>query len=117
MNTLKKTKEKIIAEPKYWKIHFFDFVDDFRKDGNPQMIEEPFDLSDRKIDGLLASMVEYLCDEMIIEPPKWLNDVPPCREPYFVAGIERLKFIAMIESPLRFRLRQIFVLYGFLSHV
>ena len=113
MRTLKATKEKIIAEPEYWKIHFFDFVDNFREYRNPVMIEEPFELSDRQIDGLLASTVEYLCDELIIEPPDWLNEVPPCREPYFVQGMKRLKNIAMFETPLRFRLRQIFVLSDF----
>ena len=117
MITLKETKEKIIAEPKSWKIHYFEFVDDFRKYRNPRLIEEPFELSDKKIDGLLASTVEYLCDELIIEPPQWLSEVPPCREPYFVSGIENLKKIAMIESPLRFRLRKIFVLYDFLSPI
>ena len=61
------------------------------------MIEEPFELSDRKNDGLLVLMIEYICDELIIEPPEWLSGVPPCREPYFVQGIERMRLIAMIK--------------------
>lgn len=117
MKTLKETKEKIIDEPANWKIHYFDFVDDFREYRNPQMIAEPFELSDKKIDGLLASTAEYLCDELIIEPPKWLSHVPPCREPYFVSGVERMKNTAILESPLRFQLRQIFVLYDFLIRI
>jgi hypothetical protein len=117
MTTLRETKEKIIADPEFWKIYFFDFVDDFREYRNPRMIEEPFQLSDKKIDALLASTVEYLCDELIIEPPEWLDQVPPCREPYYVQGIQRLKNIAALETPLRFQLRKIFVLHDFLSRI
>jgi hypothetical protein len=43
--------------------------------------------------------------------------VPACRKPWFVAGMENLKAIAVAESPLRFRIRKIFVLENFLSRV
>jgi hypothetical protein len=117
MLTLRETKEKIAAEPKNWKIYYFDFVDNFRRYRNPSMIEEPFELSDKKIDGLLASTVEFLCDELLMDTPEWLNDIPPCREPFFVTKSEILRKIAMFESPLRFRLRNIFVLYDFLRPI
>ena len=81
------------------------------------MIAEPFELSDEKTDALLASTVEYLCDELNIEPPKWLNKIQPCSEPYFVSGFENLKATAIVESPLRFRIRKVFVLEDFLSRV
>ena len=117
MNTLKITKEKIEAEPKYWRVWLMDFVDDFRYYKNPQMIAAPFELSDDKTDALIASTVEYLCDELEIEPPSWLKEILPCKEPYFVSGIENLKATAIVESPLRFRIRKIFVLENFLSRV
>ena len=94
-----------------------EFVDDFRYYKDPQAVAEPFELSDQKMDALLASMAESLCDEMDIEPPEWLARVPACREPYFVGGLENLKAISIVESPLRFRIRKIFVLENFLSRV
>lgn len=64
MITLKETKEKIASEPRWWKIHLFDFVDDFRANKNPAAIEEPFAPGDDKIDSLLAATVESLCREL-----------------------------------------------------
>ena len=117
MNTLKATKEKIIAEPKHWRVWLMDFVDDFRYYKDAEMIAESFELTDEKIDALLASTVEYLCDELKIVPPEWLDDVPASIEPYFVSGIENLKATAIVESPLRFRIRKVFVSEDFLSRV
>jgi hypothetical protein len=94
-----------------------DFVDDFRYTKNPSLIAEPIQPADQPIDALLASTAEYLCDEMGLEVPAWLADVPACRTPWFVSGMENLKAIALVESPLRFRIRKIFVLQNFLSRV
>ncbi len=78
MTTLRELKEQILADPKWWLIHFMDFVDDFRYYKDRQAVAEPFELSDQKMDALLASMAESLCDEMDIEPPEWLAEVPAC---------------------------------------
>lgn len=117
MNTLKITKEKITDEPRYWRVWLMDFVDDFRYYKDAAMISAPFELSNNQIDALLASTVESLCDELSLETPKWLDEIPPCREPFFVSGIENLKATAIIESPLRFRMRNVFVTESFLSRV
>lgn len=69
MNTLRKTKEKIDAEPGHWRVWLMDFVDDFRYYKDLQMIEEPFEPGDEKIDALLASTAEFLCDELKLEAP------------------------------------------------
>lgn len=94
-----------------------NFVDDFRRHKNRGAIEEPFEPSDRKMDALLASTAESLCDELGLEPPSWIELIPECEEPWFVSGFERLKAITIVESPLRFRMRKIFVLENFLSRV
>jgi hypothetical protein len=117
MITLRAVKEQINADPKWWRIHLMDFVDDFRYYKDPQAVAEPFELSDQKMDALLASTAESLCDELGIEPPEWLAHVPPSPAPYFVGGLENLKAISIVESPLRFRIRKIFVLENFLSRV
>lgn len=117
MITAAKTKEKMQNDRQWWKVALFDFVDSFRLHRDPLMIREPYILDDERIDAVLASVIEDLCDEMNMPVPAWLADVPPCREPYFVSGIENLKASALAQSPTRFRLRKVFVLDNFLSRV
>ena len=117
MTTLKETQEKIAREPQWWKIHLMDFVDSFRYTQDVHALCEPFAWHDERIDALLASTAEALCDELKLETPAWLASVAACHEPYFVSGFENLKATALVQSPLRFRIRKIFVLENFLSRV
>ena len=117
MITLKETKQKVAAEPRWWCIHLMNFVDDFRRHKALKAVADPFELSDAKMDALLASTAEALCDEVGIEPPVWLESVPDLKEPWFIGDLERLKAISIVQSPLRFRMRKIFVLENFLSRV
>jgi hypothetical protein len=117
MLTLTETKRQIERDPRNWCVYLMDFVDDFRRRKDPRAVAEPLDLSDQRLDALLASTAETLCDETGITPPAWLLRVPECDRPYFVGELENLKAISIVESPLRFRLRKIFVLENFLSRV
>jgi hypothetical protein len=117
MITLRETKQKIEREPEWWEIHLANFVDDFRCHKDLHALTDPFERNNRKVDALLASTAESLCDEIGLNPPSWLAGVPECAEPYFVGEMERLKAISIVESPLRFRMRKIFVLENFLSRV
>ncbi|MEZ4866479.1 MAG: hypothetical protein R3C14_34490 [Caldilineaceae bacterium] len=117
MITLQEVKQQITLDPKNWSIFLMDFVDDFRYYKNLAAIAEPFQTTDQAFDALLASTAEYLCDELGLATPAWLAAVPGCKTPWFVSGIENLKAIALAESPLRFRIRKIFVLANFLSRV
>ena len=117
MITLKETKQKIKNEPRWWCIHLMNFVDSFRRERNLEALEESFEVDDPKMDALLASTAEALCDELKLQPPAWLENIPECSQPWFVGDLERLKAISIVESPLRFRLRKIFVLENFLSRV
>ena len=114
MNTAVETKDRIDTDPKWWKIPLMEFVDDFRRDRDPAMVAEPFRLSDERKDAVLASVIETLCDELDIAIPAWLHDVPPCKEPYFVAEMENLKAMSLVETPIHFRLRKVFVMENFL---
>jgi hypothetical protein len=107
----------MIRVPEWWKIPLIDFVDDFRFHKDPAAIAEPFDLSDDRKDAVLASVIETLCDESGLEVPEWVTKVPACRDPYFMSGVESLKAIALVESPVRFRIRKIFVLENALDRV
>ena len=115
--TLKETRKKIDNDPQWWAIHLMNFVDDFRYYKDLKAIAEAFELSDEKMDALLASTAESLCDEFKLTPPAWLSEVPACHDPYFVGDFQNLKAISIVESPLRFRIRKIFVLDNFLSRV
>lgn len=117
MITAAETKLRIIEDRRWWKIPLMDFVDDFRRNKDSAAIERPFILDDELIDSVLAGVIEYLCDELTILAPEWLNEVPYCQKPYFVSGIDNLKATAIVESPLRFRIRKIFVMENFLFRV
>jgi hypothetical protein len=117
MITLRQTKAKVAQDPRWWCIHLMDFVDDFRYYRDPLALAEPFSFSDERMDALLASTAESLCDEIGILPPVWLSNTPACHDPYFVGDIQNLKAISIVESPLRFRIRKIFVLENFLNRV
>jgi len=117
MKTIQEVKKEIQSDEKNWLIPFLDFVDDFRRNRNLMAIRDPLELTDEKIDALLASTIEYLGNELRMEIPEWTETVPPCKEPWFVSGIENLKAIAIVESPVFFRRRKIFVLENFLDRV
>jgi len=117
MTTLCETKHQIESDPRNWVIHLMDFVDDFRYYKNPAALAQPFELTTERFDALLASTAHYLCDEMSLECPSWILEIPACKDPWFVSGMESLKAIALVESPLQFRIRKIFVLENFLSRV
>lgn len=117
MLTLQEVKEQIEVDPQNWVVYLMDFVDDFRYYRQITAIAEPFVLTNPKIDALLASSTEYLCAELGIEIPPWLSTVPSSPEPWFVSGLENLKAITLVETPVWFRVRKIFVLENFLSRV
>lgn len=117
MITIKETKEKISADKKWWKVYFYDFVDDFRYHRNLAAVSEPFIFENDKFDALLASTIETLCEEFNLQIPQWTKKVPACDAPFFVAGFESLKATAIVESPLHFRIRKVFVTNSFLHRV
>lgn len=117
MITAIETKRLFDEDPKWWKIPLMDFVDDFRRRKNPAAIAEPFLLGDERKDAVLAGVIESLCDEMHFAIPSWLDLVPACCDPYFVSGFENLKAIAIVESPVHFRIRKVFVMENFLFRV
>jgi transcriptional regulator with XRE-family HTH domain len=99
-----------------WKVHLFDFVDAFRREPTPERIRTPPPpLPSDRVAALLAATVDALCLEVGLPTPGWVEAVPPLAEPWFVSGIENLKALALVESPLPFRRRNVFVLANFLE--
>lgn len=109
--------ERILEEGEdSWKIWLFNFVDTFRQYKKMSYINTPPTQGlSPKINALLSSTVETLCEELAITTPMWCSSVPMLATPWFVSGIENLKAASIAESPIHFRKRNIFVLENFLS--
>lgn len=101
-----------------WKIHLFDFVDEFRRTVDPRLILLPPPVSsDQRIIALLSSVVRELCSEVRIATPMWASHRCFLPTPWFVSGMNSLKASAILESPLAFRANNIFVHENFLTRV
>jgi hypothetical protein len=67
-------------------------------------------------DAYLAAVAEHLALRFGVSVPQWVEE--PDRflaKPFFAGGLESLKAILLVESPLAFRRRQIFVSANALS--
>jgi len=67
-------------------------------------------------DAYLAAVAEHLALRFGLPVPQWVEE--PDRflaKPFFAGGLESLKAILLVESPLAFRRRQIFVSANALS--
>lgn len=113
--TARETKQAMERNPSQWLIPYMEFVDDFRRSKLSSEIKDPIDSGSEKLDAILASTVEYLCHELGLTVPSWVWSIPSCRTPWFVSGVENLKAISLVESPVFFRIRGIFVLKNFLD--
>ncbi len=99
-----------------WMIHLFDAVDAFRRVPDIGLVRSaPAEEIDPGLRALIASTVETLCDEAELGSPGWCRGIEPLKYPWFVAGVENLKASALIESPVRYRKRNLFVLGNFLT--
>lgn len=107
-----------IDGPDSWKIHFMEMADEFRKTQDPRLVLlPPVGSLPPKLKALLASMVLRLCGELNLAPPEWAERRHFLNTPWFPSGVESLKATALLESPLEFRLNNIFVQGNFLSRV
>ncbi len=99
-----------------WKIHLFDFVDEFRRtaDARLALLPPPRSLDDR-LTALLSSTVRALCDELGIATPRWAALQRFLPKPWFLSGMNSLKASALLESPTSFRANNIFVHANFLE--
>lgn len=93
-----------------------NLVDEFRRTLDPRLLLLPpvRDLA-LELKALLASIVMSLCGEAGMNVPGWARKRHPLPTPWFVAEVESLKAMALVESPLPFRRNNIFVLDNFLQ--
>lgn len=98
-----------------WPVHLFNFVDAFRRQARPELVAGPPDPeTPARLEALLASTVETLCEEAGVLVPGWVWGVSRLGRPWFVSGVESLKALALVHSPPQFRKRNLFVLDNFL---
>ncbi|MBI5582718.1 MAG: hypothetical protein HY892_02745 [Deltaproteobacteria bacterium] len=104
-----------------------DFVDDFRlraknsEEKATLVHEEPERVAVegyRDVNAYLAGVAETLCREAGLTPPAWTEKseyfLP---EPWFAGGLENLKAILLVESPVPFRRRNLFVSQNAMTRV
>lgn len=117
-DSLAQASRHMAKTPKNWMMPFFEFVDAFRKNRNLNLITTPpTKRLNLNLAALCAATVETLCDEAHLPTPEWVFTTPNLAAPFFVAGVENLKATALVESPLAFRKRGIFVLKNFLERM
>jgi hypothetical protein len=104
-----------------------DFIDDFRlraksREEKMGMVQdEPEGLGgDRPPDvrAYLAAVTETLCREAGLTFPDWTQKPDYfLKEPWFAGHLENLKAILLVESPIPFRRRNLFVSANALSRI
>lgn len=99
-----------------WKIHFMNFVDEIRRSKDPRLfVLQPLKNLDPKLSALLAAIVLQICLEFNWSAPKWALEAPRLLSPWFVSQSDALKASAILESPICFKSKNIFVLDNFLQ--
>lgn len=102
--------------PDSWVGPLFDFVDAFRRGPAFHMVEAaPAPDTDARLAALAAAVVETLCAEQGVPVPWWCAGAASLPRPWFVSEMASLMASALVESPVPFRRRNIFVLGNFLD--
>jgi hypothetical protein len=96
-----------------------EFLDEFYTGSTDAKLQSISCVPDRLSpvkDAYLAAVAEHLALRFKLPVPDWVNAPERFLEqPFFAGGLEDLKAILLVESPLAFRRRQIFVSANSLS--
>jgi len=115
--TAREVAERMVADGEQsWKLWLFELVDGFRRNPDLHLVKAaPEAALTPRSRCLLAATIESLCAEHGLQPPGWCGKIGALPMPWFVSETENLKATALVESPARFRSRNIFVLNNFLA--
>ncbi len=100
-----------------WRLAIGELIDDVKKDTSIIENIECGDVDDIKLKAMFASTVHYLSYKYQKKSKPWARKMYFLDQPWFPAGIENLKAMAILESPFEFRANNIFVLSNFLDRV
>jgi hypothetical protein len=79
--------------------------------------ETPQPCGDTRYDALLAAIVEHLCARDGLPVPSWVEEPGRFLDTWwFVSGLPRLHASALVQSPISFARRGVFVCDGALSY-
>jgi hypothetical protein len=101
-------------------------LDDYRRaqrrDGTPAAArlfdEPPPGTGDVRVDAALAGLAEHLARHDGWPPPLWAFDESRYAKPWwFVSGVKSWHATALVESPLAFRKRGVFLTHSALDRV
>jgi hypothetical protein len=117
--TIAEIAERAAAAPSGFDRSVREFLDAWqslsREDRVRSLAREPALLGPVQ-DAYLAALTEHLALSENIGVPEWTNGAGRfLRDPFFAGGIESLKAILLVESPLAFRRRLIFISANALS--
>ena len=105
---------------RYLLANFIDAFNGTTKVNKIRMIKNcPFpNIKKNRDKAYIAAMVEELCVRNNLKIPAWVDDKKLfLKEPFFVGGLESLKAFLLVESPVSFRRRNIFVSANVLTRV
>jgi hypothetical protein len=94
-----------------------NFLDDFKRCPNPDRLESPPKSIDNKTDAFLAGCVEHLSRQHQMPIPSWVKEEQYyLKEPFFPSGLKgSYRIFLLIDSPISFKSRNIYVEYNVLS--
>lgn len=100
----------------------FSFAEDFDHAHPAKRYEivslRPPPTGDERYDAMLAALVEHLCARWKAPTPRWVDDKDRfLTEWWFVSGLRRLHAMAIVQSPISFKRRGVFILDNALSYV
>ncbi len=105
------------VSPEQRRIWVAQFIDDFARTKNMNMIQNEIQSSDEPISKLFEAVAHQLCLNFYLQVPVWLLNAKYLKDPFFVSDLPNSKFLALRDSPYAFRKRNIFVPYHYLSRV
>lgn len=115
-DSVRVVSEQMASDPRHWQAYFFNFVDDFRRYARPEQVADPpCGEVDPRLAALLAGAVLYLARERGAEVPAWARRLPPLADPWFVSGMPAMRAWELVECPLSFKCKNVFVTDNFMS--
>lgn len=105
---------------RYLLANFIDAFNQASKDKKIKMSTScPFpNIKKNRDKAYIAALVEELCVRNNLKIPAWVEDKKLfLKEPFFVGDLESLKSFLLVESPVSFRRRNIFVSENVLTRV